>query len=149
CLMLGSCPVTEALVRLDTLGDSPVVDLSRAILLAMDDRTAEARELAEAAEMRARELQSRPAHPEIAELESLAGNHEAAAARFGVWREFQAEAGALAGVTTYSGLQGRELCLAGRYDEAEPHAAHDFDPYDRPDQWQVAALVRSHRGDHE
>jgi class 3 adenylate cyclase len=148
-LMLGSCPVPEALVRMDALGDFPIVDLSRAILLAMDDRIAEARVLAEAAEARTLEFGIRGADPEIGEIESLSGNHEAAAARFGIWREFQAEVGALAGVTTYSGFQGRELCLAGRYDDAEPYAAPDFDPDDKPDQWQVAALVRSHRGDHE
>jgi tetratricopeptide (TPR) repeat protein len=116
----------------------------------MDDRIAEARVLAEAAEVRLRELRSRAADPEIAEIESLSGSHEAAAARYGLWRDFQAQGGAFSGVATYSGLQGRELCLAGRWDEAEQHAAPDLDPDDRsPWQEQVAALVSSHRGDHE
>jgi class 3 adenylate cyclase len=42
-LYLGSCPALEALERLDALGDSPFVDLTRAILLAMGDQIAEAR----------------------------------------------------------------------------------------------------------
>jgi predicted ATPase len=148
-LMLGAHPVTEALERLDALGHAPFVEMARAVLLAMADRFAEARELAENAEARAREWDSRGADPEIAEIESLAGNHDAAAARFGSWRDIQAEQGAPAGVATYSGLQGRELCLAGRCAEAEQDAVPDIDPDTQsPWQWQVAALVSSHRGDH-
>jgi tetratricopeptide (TPR) repeat protein len=95
-------------------------------------------------------MDSRGADPEIGEIESLAGNHEAAAARFGIWRDFQEARGAFSGVARYSGFQGRELCLAGRYDEAMPHAVPEIDPDWRvPLQWQVAALVGSHRGDHE
>jgi class 3 adenylate cyclase/tetratricopeptide (TPR) repeat protein len=148
-LQLGPCPVAEALERLDALGDAPMVDLGRAVLLAMGDRFAEARELAEAAEVRARELGSGVADPEIGDLESLSGDHDAAAARFGLWREAQAKEGALGGEKTYSGMEGRELCLAGRHDEAERHAAWDIDPDATPWQWQIAALVSSQRGDHD
>jgi class 3 adenylate cyclase/tetratricopeptide (TPR) repeat protein len=149
-LMLGSSPVAEALERLDALGDAAFVDLTRAVLLAMSDRDAEARELAEVAEVRARELGSGEADPEIGEIESLSGNHEAAATRFGLWSDFQAERGALAGVATYSGLQGRELCLAGRYEEAEQHAVPALDAADaQPFRWQVSALLSSRREDHD
>jgi tetratricopeptide (TPR) repeat protein len=149
-LMLGSCPVAEALDRLDALDDAPFVDLTRAVLLAMDDQIAEARVLAEVAELRSRELGSGEADPEIGEIESLSGNHVAAATRFGLWRDLQAERGALAGVGTYSGLQGRELCLAGRYEEAEEHAVPAVDRGDeQPFGWQVSALLSSHRGDHD
>jgi class 3 adenylate cyclase/tetratricopeptide (TPR) repeat protein len=152
-LMLGSTPVAEALDRLDALGDAAFVDLCRAVLFAMSDRFDEARTLAEAAEVRARELGSGESDPEIAEIDSLSGDHEAAAARFGLWRDFQAERGALAGVATYAGLQGRALCLAGRYEEVEQPAPPALD-LERaaadgyPFQWQVAALLSSHRGDH-
>jgi class 3 adenylate cyclase/tetratricopeptide (TPR) repeat protein len=149
CLVLGSSPVVEALTRLDALGDAPVVDLVRAVLLAMNDEVAEARMLAEAADLRLRELGSSVGDPEIGEIESLVGNHEVAALRFGLWRDFLFKDGALAAAATYSGLQGRELCLAGHYGEAEQHAVwvmerDNGDPF----QWQVAALVSSHRGDH-
>jgi class 3 adenylate cyclase/tetratricopeptide (TPR) repeat protein len=149
-LGLGSCPVKEALERLDALGDAPFVDLMRAVLLAMDDEIGDALTLAEAAEVRSREMGSGEADPEIGEIESLAGNHEVAAERFGLWREYQVERGALSAASTYAGLQGRELCLAGRYDEAEQYAVPVLDTRDRvPSRWQVAALLNSHRGDHD
>jgi class 3 adenylate cyclase/tetratricopeptide (TPR) repeat protein len=154
CLHLGSTPVVEALARLDALTDSPLVDLTRAVLLVMNDQVAGARVLAEAAEVRLRELGSSElgstvADPEFGEIESLVGNHEAAAARYGLWRDFQTRGGVVAGAATYSGLQGRELCLAGHYDEAEQHAIWVIDSGDSdPFQWQVAALVSSYRGDH-
>jgi class 3 adenylate cyclase/tetratricopeptide (TPR) repeat protein len=150
CLLLGSCLVVEALARLDALGDDPLVALTRAVLLAMNDQVAEARVLAEAAEVRLRELGSDHGDPEFGEIESLVGNHEVAAVRFDRWRDFQAKRGALAGVATYSGFQGRELCFAGRYEEAEEHAVWVIEPGDGdPYRWQVAALVSSRRGDHD
>jgi class 3 adenylate cyclase len=151
-LTLGSCPVADALERLDAVGDAPFVDLSRAVLLAMGDQMAEARALAEVAELRSRELGSGGADSDMGEIESLSGNHEAAAARFGLWRDYQAKHGAAAGVGTFSGLQGRELCLAGLYEEAEEYAEQVLDPgagNGYPIRWQVSALLNSRRGDHD
>jgi class 3 adenylate cyclase/tetratricopeptide (TPR) repeat protein len=148
-LWFGSCPVTDALDRLDALGDDPLVALTRAVLLAASDRDDEARALAQAAEKRARELGG-DAHPEIAEIESLSGDHEAAAARYGLWSDLQAARGVVAGVASYSAVQGRELCLAGRYEEAERHAAPVPSPPGSdavPFRWQVLALLSSYRGD--
>jgi len=91
-------------------------------------------------------------HPEIGEIESLSGDHDAAAEQFGLWYDLMIQRGTTAGAETYSAWQGRELCLAGRYAEAEQHAVptreHPPSDTDEPIRQQVAALVSAHRGDH-
>ncbi len=150
-LTLGPSPVDEALRRLEGFDASPFADLMRAVLLAMSDRFAEARVLAAATEERTRES-GEVAHPEIGEIERLSGDHDAAAEQFGLWYDLMIQRGTTAGAETYSAWQGRELCLAGRYAEAEQHAVptreHPPSDTDEPIRQQVAALVSAHRGDH-
>jgi tetratricopeptide (TPR) repeat protein len=151
-LVYGPRPVGEGLQRFEGLDSTFRIDLMRAILLAMSGRIDEARVLARAAEEHAGELGD-DADPEIGEIESLAGDHEAAAERFGLWCDRLAERGLVAGVATYVGMHGRELCLAGRYEEAEQRAARgrklDDDAWLAQALWrQAAALVSAHRGEH-
>ena len=81
-LVNGPCPVAEALQRLDAFDSSIGVGLYRAVLLAMSDRIDEARELARAIDEHARQL-GQPEAQGIAEVESMAGDHVAAAERLG------------------------------------------------------------------
>jgi class 3 adenylate cyclase len=153
-LFLGPLPVDEALLRLDALDPTAYVDLSRAILLAMSDRFGEARTLAAEAAERARELGGGSADPEIGEIDSLCGDHAAAAERYGRWYEMCVARGSLAGASTYSALQRRELCLAGRYEEADRLAGRagelldSHGPVEPTVVLQVDALIAAHRGDH-
>jgi tetratricopeptide (TPR) repeat protein len=151
-LWLGPCPVGEALQRLDALDPFVGVDLYRAILLAMSDRIDEAWTLAGAAEQRVRELRD-SADPEIGEIESLSGRHAAAAKRFALWQERQVGDGSSAAAGTYAALQARELCLAGRYEHAETLLEDcregAFDPLISAVRLQAAALLASHRGNHD
>ena len=83
-LQLGGRPVSYALRRIDTLTQTyptPMINLFRAVLLAMNDEIKEARALAVATHDRMREL-SEGTLPwaMLAEIEALAGNDEAAAA---------------------------------------------------------------------
>ena len=152
-LLFGPRPVAEVLHRLDSLDAFVGLDLIRATLLAMCDRLDEARSLAREAEEYAREL-GHPAHPDIAEIESIAGDHEIAAERFGLECDWLSERGLAAGAVTYSALQGRELCLLGRFDEAErrvtQYGEHPdaYAPLDRSLRRRVAAFVAAHRGAH-
>ena len=110
-------------------------------------------ELAEPAEKYAREL-GVPATPEFAEIEALAGNLEAAAARYGLYCDFLAERGLTAPISTYAGWRGRLLCELGRYEDAERLAMQSRELVDADDPitqayWrQVAALVHASRGEH-
>jgi tetratricopeptide (TPR) repeat protein len=132
-------------------------DLMRATLVAMSGRIEEARALAGAAEAHARELGGDigaiPTDPDIAEIESLAGDHQAAAERLTVWCGLVAEHGWSSGVGYYLGFLARELCLAGRYEEAAQRVAEAREVDERSPAaqfvWrQAAALVGSHRGEH-
>ena len=91
----------------------------------MSDRIDEARALADAAEVRIRELSWREADArDCRDRESVRQPRGRSDKVRRLARPFQAEVGALRwGSSTYSGMQGRALCLAGRYEEAEPHAA--------------------------
>jgi class 3 adenylate cyclase/tetratricopeptide (TPR) repeat protein len=150
--MYGPRPVDEALQRLKAFEAYLWTDLARAVLLAMSGRFDEATVLARAAE----EHDRGPGdpHPEIAEIESLSGDHAAAANRLGLWCEQLAELGRVAGAASYAGQQARELSLAGRYEEAEQRSADarkhkDQNAWIAQSLWrQAAALVSAHRGDH-
>jgi tetratricopeptide (TPR) repeat protein len=148
-LVYGPVPVDDALRRLDALDPMADIEADRAILLAMSDRIEEARTLASAADQRARELGAHSVDAWTAEIESLAGNHEAAAALFGSWHDFLAQYGQKAGLATYKGHQARELCLLGRYADAEPLVAQARNFDEENPLWRGAsALVSSYRGDH-
>ena len=156
-LLYGPRTVDEALQRWATLRPMIRTDLMRATLVAMSGRIEEARALAGAAEAHARELGGDigaiPTDPDIAEIESLAGDHQAAAERLTVWCGLVAEHGWSSGVGYYLGFLARELCLAGRYEEAAERVAEAREVDERSPAaqfvWrQAAALVGSHRGEH-
>jgi tetratricopeptide (TPR) repeat protein len=151
-LLFGPCPVAEALKRLEPPGHSPMLDLMRAILLAMSDRIDEARELARTAVEHAREL-GIPPNPEIAEIESLVGDHEAAAEQLAIWHDWIRDKVRSGEVGFALAWQGRELALAGRHEEAEERAAqsHEHRQHSRDGEalrLQLAALVAARRGEH-
>jgi hypothetical protein len=152
-LQLGPRPVEDALRRFDALDPRWNIDLSRAFLLAMSDRIDEARAVAGAAAKHAREL-GHTADPWLAEIEKLAGNHEGAADLLRSLCDRLAGRGFDAPLAAYAGLQGREECSLGRYDEAEALAAlarehaHADDAVTQGLWRQVAALVKAHHGDH-
>jgi class 3 adenylate cyclase/tetratricopeptide (TPR) repeat protein len=145
----GSIPVVEALRRLETLDPAVFIDLERAVLLAMNDELESARALADAADQHAQEL-GHSGDYWRGEIERIAGNHEAAAARIGAWCELMAATGETAGLGYHAALRARELCFLGRYDEAESLAlwARDRDE-DEPTWRQVIALIKSNRGEHD
>ena len=154
--MEGSTPVGEALRLLDGLDSTQPSDGLRAVLFAMSDRIDEARALAQAAERHAREL-GREVHMPSGVIEALLGNHEAAADRIGAWCAWLEKRGQTAGVPECTGMHGRELALAGRYEEAERRAARALelnqrlsrqDPLAQSLWRQATALVASHRGEH-
>ena len=155
-LLYGPRPVGEALDRVEALDSTLRIDLIRAQLLLMSDRIEEARALARATEAHARELGEEAhahAHLDIAEMESVEGNHEAAVERLRIWGDWCGEQELVAGISSYAALLGRELCLAGRYDEAEQSIARarelDDDAWLAQATWrQAAALVSAHRGEH-
>jgi tetratricopeptide (TPR) repeat protein len=151
-LLYGPRPVDEAMQHLDALDSNFTIDLMRAVLLAMSDRIDEARVLARAAEQRAREL-GRHADEDIAEIDSLSGDHDAAAERLVRWCGVLVDRGWAAGVTASLGLLGRELCLAGRYEEAEQFVVRARERNDDGSAFrslwrQAAALVSAHRGEY-
>jgi class 3 adenylate cyclase/tetratricopeptide (TPR) repeat protein len=151
-LLFGPRPVGEVLRALDALDSTMRVDRFRVVLLAMNDRIDDARVLARAAAEHARET----GHSEgwdVAEIESLSDRHEAAAEQLGLWLDFERKLGRTGNLARGLAWQGRELALAGRYEEAEQRVAQvrklpDKSPLHHAMWRQVAALVASHRGEH-
>jgi class 3 adenylate cyclase/tetratricopeptide (TPR) repeat protein len=149
-LVWGPRPVIEALEHVDAL-DNSIGDKHRPTLLAMSDRIDEARELALKMEEYARKL-GNTEHHQIAVIESIAGNHGAAAERLGsmyVW----ARERDLGDLGFYSAWQVRELALAGRHEEAADvwlaRPTEQRDDTHGQTLWRTAAaLVASHRGEH-
>lgn len=149
--MLGPRPVGESLVALAAFDPAPRVDLAGAILLAMSGRVEDARTLARTAAEQARELGQRM--PEfVPEIESLSGNHDAAAELLAAWLDWDAEHGLTGNAALTLAWRGRELALAGRYDEADECAAQALEhPGSSPTlealRRQAVALVHAHRGE--
>ena len=156
-LLYGSRPTPAALQRLDALAEHyphPMINVFRAILLAMSDQIGDAQALADTADKHLRELSGLPLGDVFLwELDQLAGNHEAAAERLRGHCDFLAENGRTALLSTYAPLRGRALCALGRYDEAEQLARQgrelgdDNDPITQSVWRRVAALVAAHRGE--
>jgi tetratricopeptide (TPR) repeat protein len=151
-LLYGPRPVSEVSRAFDALDSTVRVDLMRAILLAMSDRNDDARALASATAERAREL-DQSAEPDLAEIESLAGNHDAAAEQLGLWLDWDSKRGITGNVSHALAELSRELALAGRYEEAEQRVAQArAHPNSSPSTqalWrQVEALVSANRGEH-
>ena len=99
---------------------SPWLLLSRAWLLAMLDRSEEARQVAQEANARLRE-QSGTRWPDwcLAEISTLAGDHEDASKRLRIVCDWLEATGAVRVPRGYLGRLGRSLCMLGRFDEAE------------------------------
>jgi class 3 adenylate cyclase/tetratricopeptide (TPR) repeat protein len=157
-LIVGSRPADEALEVIDRLLEerpSAWLRLSRAWLLGMLDQGDEARQIAEDADTLLRE-QSGALWGEwiLAELATLAGDHEDASNRLRVlceWLEAMEQVSLLPG---YQAARGRSLCLLGRFDEAEQlamrtRAAEEADGVTDPyNPWQrVLARVHAQRGE--
>jgi class 3 adenylate cyclase/tetratricopeptide (TPR) repeat protein len=157
-LVVGSRPADEALEVVDRLlaetsAAGPL--LSRAWLLAMLDRSHEARQIAEEAAARLREQTgSRWGEWTLAELSTLAGDHEDASNHLRTLCEWLERTEQRAFLGSYVSRLGRSLCLLGFFDEAEQLAERaqaleeERGPATAPDSvWrQVLARVHAHRG---
>jgi len=159
-LVVGPRPADEALQKLDAAlpeTPQPGLVLSRAVLLAMLGRFEEALPLGREASIREYELTGTGkwwGEFFLADIETLAGDHEAAAGHHRRHCDFLEEIGRRAELSTYAPALGRSLCALGRYDEAEPLAQLGRELGDEKDVstqmlWrQVQALVHAHRGEH-
>ncbi len=159
-LCVGSRPADEALETVDRLlvelGRRPELLLSRGWLLGMLDRRDEAWRDAEEAYARLSE-QSSTRWPDwhLAEISSLAGDYADACSRLQIvcdWLDATEQTGFL---ETYLGRLGRELCMLGRFEEAEQAAERGRSLEATlggsvPDYYwrQVLARVHAHRGEH-
>ena len=158
-LVAGSHPADEALEAIDRLlveRPSAWLRLSRAWLLGMLDRGDEARRTANDAATRLRE-QSGALWGEwiLAELATLAGDHEDASTRLRALCEWLEAMGQSVFLDVYLAALGRSLCWLGRFDEAEllairvrslaEESGGVSDPYTP---WQlVLGRVQAHRGE--
>ncbi len=155
-LIVGSRPADEALATVDRLiaetGSSWLLSV-RAWLLAMLDRRDEAWQQAQEADARLREqTTARWGDWILAEVSSLAGDHEAASSYLRTVCDWLDTTGDHARLATYLPLLGRSLCRLGRFDEAEQlakraHAIDEDDPMTQVYVCQVLARVDAHRGD--
>jgi class 3 adenylate cyclase/tetratricopeptide (TPR) repeat protein len=158
-LVLGPRPADEALAKLDALlpeSASPYPLVFRAHLLAMLGRFDEAWPSAFEASARLRELTGGAdgADYTLADIATLAGDHEKAARYLRAWCDFLEERRQPALLSTYAAMLGRSLCALGLFEEAEQQARLSRDVGEEHDiatqaHWrQVQALVDSQRGRH-
>jgi tetratricopeptide (TPR) repeat protein len=158
-LVYGPLPAAEALRTLDAvMPESPAPGplLHRAWLLAMLGRFDEAWEIAREADTRLQDLTGRRAGgaAHLAEIATLAGDHELEAAYLKLQCEGLEEQGQLNFLSTYAPRLGRALCALGRHDEAEPLARLGREIGEEDDvatqAWwrQAQALVGAARGEH-
>jgi len=158
-LVYGPRPADEALRTLDAaIPESPAPGplLHRAWLLAMLGSFDEAWRIAREADTRLRELTGRreggAAH--LAEIATLAGDHELEASYLRRQCKGLEEQGHRNFLSTYAPRLGRALCALGRHDEAEPLARLGREIGDEDDvatqAWwrQAQALVGAARGEH-
>ncbi len=156
-LLNGPRPANEALETFERLEERavPWTDFLRAWFFAMLGRLDEARSLAEAAYVRDRE-QGGGWHADwiTAEIANLAGDHETASSRLEdvcAWLSARGQVGYLC---TYAPACGRQLCILGRYEEAEEmarlgrEAVEDNDIAAQAAWRQVQARVQASRGEH-
>jgi tetratricopeptide (TPR) repeat protein len=158
-LELGPRPADEALRTVDRLllgHPSEWLLLERATLLAMLGRFEEAWTigLEAGARLRGRFGDLVPAECDLAGIATITGEHELAAEHLRRACDLMEEQGHRGGLSTFAPMLGRELCVLGRHDEAEPLARLGRElggPGDASTQmlWrQVQALVNAHRGDY-
>ena len=149
-LLYGPRPVAQVKEATDGLHPTVRVELMRAILLAMSDRFDDARLLATSVGERAQEL-GLAWEPDMATIESLDGRHDAAAEQVGLWLDVDRKRGITGNVAFALTWEGRELALAGRYEEAEQRVAQareypDGSPGTQALGRQAMALVNASRG---
>jgi len=160
-LVCGSRPADEALEIVDRVlaeTSSPWLHLNRAWLLAMLDRGAEARQIAEEASARLRDQgNARWGEWILAEISILAGDYDDASNRLRSLCEWLETVGQLGFLESYLGMLGRTLCQLGRFDDAdqvvrraraveEKHGV-ELDPGSWHTWRQVLARVHAHRGE--
>jgi tetratricopeptide (TPR) repeat protein len=158
-LIYGPRPVRDALARLSELATDrthPFTMFDRAVLLAMSGEIDEARSVAAAGEIHCRDLgEEAVANAFLGDLEAIAGDHEAAAARLRIYCDYLVEESLGSLLSTYAPIRGGHLCALGRFDEAWELAeqgrelAYADDPVAQSLWRRVAALVRAHRGELE
>ena len=159
-LVVGSRPADEALQAVDRLleeSQSTWLMLSRAWLLGMLDRREEARLVADEAYPRHRETDGAGwAEWFLAELSTLAGDHEDASNRYRVLCQWLDERQQFAYIESYLVLLARSLCELGLFAEAEQiaqrvRALEEARDPPTPDPWhnwrQVHARILAHRGE--
>ena len=153
-LVIGSRPADEALEVVDRLlAETPSawLLLNRAWLLAMLERNDEAWRIATDANVKLREQSdARWGEWILAELSTLAGDHEDASNRLRILCEWIEAVEQRAYLDYYLARLGRSLCPLGRFDEAEQFAelARALEKEGDPNIWrQVLARVHAHRGE--
>jgi tetratricopeptide (TPR) repeat protein len=158
-LVVGSRPADDVLEFVDrhiAAAPSAWALLSRAWLLGMLDRSDEARQVAEEGNARLREQSgARWGEWILAELSTLAGNHEDARSHLHTLCDWLEAVEQVSFLAEYLPQLGRSLCLLGRFDEAEQVAKRGralAEPRDRMrdpnNMWrQVLARVYAHRGE--
>jgi class 3 adenylate cyclase/tetratricopeptide (TPR) repeat protein len=150
-LVDGPRPLDEVLAEIDALDSRVRFGAGYATLLFMLDRIEEGRVHLRTAVERTDAMGGSVAW-EVAEIESLCGNHDAAVEAMARAFDWERERG-LSGNAAYSlAWMSRELALAGRYDEAEQcvarakeHPAHS--PIAVAHWLQSGALVHAYRGE--
>ena len=121
----GPRPADVALASLDAAlppMPNPANLLHRARLLGMLGRFDEAWAEGEAAAARLRELTPRTSFWMLAEIAWHQGDHERAVEELRTFCKWLESFGHRSFLSTFAPWQGRELCMLGRYDEAEPLA---------------------------
>jgi class 3 adenylate cyclase/tetratricopeptide (TPR) repeat protein len=157
-LVMGPRPADEALAALEEALPAvphPNSLLHRAWLLAMLERFDEAWTIAREASQRLEELTgSEGGQWFLAEVASLAGDHQAAVRHLRRWCEFLEARELSCSLSTFAARLGRSLCTLGRYDEAESLATLGRElggEHDAATQllWrQVQGRVSASRGEH-
>ncbi len=155
--ILGSEPTDEVLPKLDQLlseWSHPALVLRRAHVLAMLDRHEEAWPLALDESQRLRELTGGEGGEHVADIATLAGDFETAAAYLRRHCDLLEAQHRFNNLSTYAPMLGRSLCALGRYSEAEQLAqqgrelGHEDDSATQALWRQVQARVLADRGQH-
>ncbi len=156
-LVMGPRPADEALRRIDAvLPEHPYPDdlLMRANLVAMLGRLDEARALARDANQRLQEYRGFGGEHWVAEIDILAGDHEAAAVNLRRFCDVLEAKGRRNFLSLYAPRLGRELYALGRHEEAAALARQGRELAAEQDlsaqiPWrQAQALVDAARGRH-
>jgi len=155
-LAFGPRPADEALGALEALlrqSSRPSLQMWRAYLLAMLDRSEEARLSPRRLREVMRDIGGAYGEGIAAMIATLAGDHVTAARYLRTLCDTLEERGELGYLSTFAPSLGRSLCALGRHDEAEPLArlgrelSAEGDAMSQMLWRQVQALVDTNRGD--